>query len=203
MILPVRYAGASRSDDRHMAYFSQLLALFLILLCFFIMLVALSQQKGMTFGAGRARPEGSPPPPEVVTDGRAALAADLRRRLVPHTGDVLVSGMGNGPVLAVALPSARLFERGSARISTAGLAVIEAVAATLTFEAEGRVLELEAVFATPPDASRPLLTERAGALAREFVRRGAPARRIAVGIETAAPDRVRLSFYLRVVGPVR
>ncbi|WP_162914737.1 hypothetical protein [Desertibaculum subflavum] len=180
-----------------MAYASQLLALFLILLCFFIMLVALSQQRALTFGAGGARPEGFVPGPDSVTDGKAALAADLRQRLAPHTGEVLVVGLGDGPNLTVALPTARLFERGSARVSAAGAALIEALAAPIAEPVDGRVVELEAVFATPEDASRPLVPERAGALARELIRRGAPARRIAVGIETAAPDRVRLSFYLR------
>lgn len=197
MIIPVPHAGGGRSGDRHMAHASQLLALFLILLCFFIMLVALSQQKALTFGAGGTRPQGFTPGPEIVSDGSAALAADLRRRLVPHTGEVLVAGLGDGPNLTVALPAARLFERGSARISASGAALIEAVAGSLAGEFDGRAVELEAVFATPPDASRPLLNERAGALARELVRRGAPARRVAVGIEIAAPDRVRLSFYLR------
>jgi hypothetical protein len=201
MIVPVRHAGAGRSGDRHMAYASQLLALFLILLCFFIMLVALSQQKALTFGAGGKRPEGFVPGPTLRTDGAAALAADLRQRLVPHTGEVLVTGLGSGPSLTVALPVARLFDRGSARVSAPGTALIESLAGSLTTEADGYALELEAVFATPPDASRPLIAERAGALARELVRRGAPARRIAVGVETAAPDRVRLSFYLRAAAP--
>jgi len=197
MIIPVRHAGGSRSDDRHMAYFSQLLALFLILLCFFIMLVALSQQRAKSFGPGGTRPDGFAPGPMIISDGSAALAADLRRRLVPHTGDILVAGLGNGPNLTVALPTARLFERSSARVSPAGSELLEAIAGSLAAELDGRVLELEAVFATPPDASRPLINERAGALARELIRRGAPARRIAVGVEAAAPDRVRLSFYLR------
>ena len=180
-----------------MAYFSQLLALFLILLSFFIMLVALSQQKAMTFGAGGTRPDGFDAGAKIVSDGSDALAADLRQRLVPHTGDLLVTGIGNGPNLSVHLPTARLFERNSDTVSIAGAAVIEAIALSLTNEIDGRAFELEAVFATPADASRPLITERAGALARELVRRGAPARRIAVGVETAAPDRVRFSFYLR------
>lgn len=203
MIVPVRHAGASRSDDRHMAYFSQLLALFLILLSFFIMLVALSQQKAMSFGPGGTRPDGFTPGPQIVSDGSEALAADLRQRLVPHTGDLLVTGLGNGPNLSVHLPTARLFERNSAAISAAGAAVIEAVASSLAGEIDGRAFELEAVFATPADASRPLIAERAGSLARELVRRGAPARRIAVGVETAAPDRVRFSFYLRQAARAR
>lgn len=197
MIAPVRHAGAGRSGDRHMAHASQLLALFLILLCFFIMLVALSQQKALTFGAGGARPEGFAPGPDIVADGKAALAADLRQRLAPHTGEVLLAGLGDGPNLTVALPTARLFERGTARISVSGAALVEALAGSIAADVDGRVVELEAVFATPADASRPLIAERAGALARELIRRGAPARRIAVGIESAAPDRIRLSFYLR------
>lgn len=203
MIVPVRHAGIGRSGDRQMSYFSQLLALFLILLCFFIMLVALSQQRALTFGAGGARPDGFVPGPTTASDGRAALAADLRQRLAPHTGEVLVAGLGDGPNLTVVLPTARLFERGSARISAAGAALIEALAAPIAEPVDGRIVELEAVFATPEDASRPLVPERAGALARELIRRGAPARRIAVGIETAAPDRVRLSFYLRIAEGAR
>ncbi len=181
-----------------MAYFSQLLALFLILLCFFIMLVSLSQQQSRPGGAAvAATTNEADAGPAPLSQGAVALLADLRSRLAPQIGEAFEVGLGNGPVLTVMVPAQRFFERSASRLAPSGSGLIEALAQSLAVETEARVFELEAVFSTPARSSQTLVTARAGTLARELVRLGAPPGRIAVGIEEGAAERLRLSFYMR------
>jgi hypothetical protein len=180
-----------------MAYFSQLLALFLILLCFFIMLVAMSQPRLRPAGTAASETMAADHGRAPAADGAVALLADLRSRLAPHVGTVLAAGLGKGSVLNVVLPVHQLFERRSDRLAVSSIGLMEALAQSLAADADGRALELEAVFSAPGLTSQPMLAERAGALARELVRLGAPPRRVAVGVEEGAADRIRLSFYMR------
>lgn len=196
------------------------LALYLLLLAFFIMLTALSSLETQRAGAvmdslgetfRQAPAAGTPPeapmPLDVLDAERRAAEAflsvvrDLFEGTVPAARVETISA---GRALEVLVPAQSLFETDAAAIRDARVPLFDGLVAALTAVPSGMRFELaallqtggEAAFPPPPDALAP---RRATALARLMAQRGAVPGSVVTGLAQGPEDRVRLVF--RVVDP--
>lgn len=189
-------AGDGAAASRHMSYFSLLLALFLILLCFFIALVALSRLQFEPAAVARSALVGDGASEWTSRSAASELIADLRAQVVRWGDELLVQDLGDGPVLTLrAGRSALIGEDG--RLTFRGGEMLGRMAEQLLREADGLALQVEIVLA--PAAGRAAAARAAGSLARELVRRGAPPGRIAVALDPIAAEAVHFRFQIRPV----
>lgn len=186
-----------------------LLALFLVVLAFFIVMVSYSTINGgrsdqvirsltSTFHGLRAadslpRPAGSEEGDVVALP---ALEADLGALFATRLGLDEVEITTVGRALEVAVPQDVLFHRDTARLREARLGVLDAIVtgastrlAGLPYTVTLRVAALD-VGARAAELSAPdsLILRRAGAAARAMVARGLPAPAVAIAVDPVAPD---------------
>jgi hypothetical protein len=193
-----------------------LLSLFLLLLVFFIVLNAQSVRESRKVRAVMGSVEHS-----FSIDPRLLSGHDT---VASRTGTVQaverLDGVGTlfatavavakvdrvtpGRLMEVRLPADALFEPGTADLRPDRNALLDRVAASLADaapgERPGERIEVDMLLAISPDltpSQPPGPVERAGALARDLVARGAPASGISVGVERGEPGTARFVFAVR------
>ncbi|MBB4287032.1 hypothetical protein [Roseospira goensis] len=205
------------------------LALYLLLLAFFIMLNALSsleRQRAsavldsltLTFSASRDAEEARPGPlplDDLTGQARAAetviaLVTDLFRADVPS---VRVERINPGRAVELALRTEAVFQPGAARLRDRRAAMLDSVVAALAGAPTGRRFEMAVVLQTAPEGDTgpgpgrlpvsgdDLATRRAGVFGATMAARGAAPGSVIVGLAPGDPAWLRLTF--RVVDVTR
>ncbi len=200
--------GRGRTEGAQGGQSAQLLmSLFLILLCFFVLLVGHSSSKqdrsqvalgsvARAFGGSSREEEGSPEdrPPAALD----AVVTDLRQRL--SSGSVSFMDGGGEAALRVVVPRENLFDREDGLLQVSeGIRQMSAQA--VLREVDGLALELEIA------AERSVATIERDALAldrvaRDLIRRGVPPHRVSIALEPGMGAGVRFAFFVRPALPV-
>lgn len=207
----VEPAAAPRSagNDSNIGLF---LALYLLLLAFFIVLYSISQPEQVrtdaainsltaTFQAERLRGDEAPQftsssgPFDPVENFHNQVRDLFGRELAVARFEILQ--LGN--ILRVRVPSDALFVPGQARVRVQRTALMEALADALNRESVDGRFEVELIVGTgaklPSAGAAPSLTmRRAAALARDLRARGAPARSLSAGLRTGNAKGVEMFF---------
>jgi hypothetical protein len=185
----------------------QLLALFLLLLSFFILLDSRSSFEATraqnvigslteTFGKRTARDFEEP---FVAAGNRAALErfqARLRAAFLSAVPSSTLDASEGGKLMQITLSADELFARGAPALRTDRDRLVHEIAAALAQRPADLRFELEAVLSPGRDGEG-AARERAGTLAEALVERGAPKDAVATGLGQGSSGAVRLRFYIR------
>ena len=191
------------------------LSLYLVLLAFFIMLVSISTVEQVKTKALRDSLS------STFAGDPLRLAESM---VVSRTGDVVAARDFHGrvgQVFEAAIPAAQikvikqgdlmqvsfaaddLFLPNRAELRTAQAALLDRLIAAMANPPQGSRYDMELLIGSPAadDGSLPigetLESGRAGAFAREMVRRGALPDRIQIALDRGDPTQVRLRFHVR------
>ncbi|WP_051340815.1 hypothetical protein [Azospirillum halopraeferens] len=206
-MIPPGKAGSFAGNAGILLY----LSLFLLLLAFFIVLNAISVDN-----VHRARAVLKSVEQSFTIDPRLLFGRDpvasragtvLAVQRLNTLGDLFATAVAVDKVevvapgrhLEVRLPADGLFLPGTARLRPDRAGLLDRVAAALMQPLPGERIEAEFLVALSPDtpSQPPGPVDRAGALARDLVERGAPASAIGIGIERGAPGTARFVFSIR------
>jgi len=193
-----------RNDAGQDASVMAFLALYLIVLAFFIVLNAVSKREdqrakaaiGSVVASFRQSTEVSTGPFDFV--GGYGVEADrgdfneaVRRLFEASMPIARVDPYQPFGRVAVTLPMATLFAPGVATIKPLRRPFLDRFANILRNDSPGQFFEIELLLGTstdrPGSADRPLAVNRAGALARALRDAGVPAERIVTGIDAGDP----------------
>ena len=192
----------ARADPAMMIF----LALFTLLLAFMILFngvatreaartEALMRSLNLAFGAPVREPASDPL--ELARDAFRIELGELLDRTLPEA----VEGVDqrNGSIVATA-PLARMFREDIAELHSKSRPLLEGFAALLAAPGGGRKAKVEALIATGAalPSEQGLETLRAGVLARELRRLGAPADAVSVGL---APGRTAVVEFVFRLSP--
>lgn len=203
--------AASRSRKGGGSNIALFLALYLLLLAFFILLNSISRIQEVkskaviesvtaTFAPSRLAGRIVAPPSADMGDVLAIEQAqdrigDTVRSLVPAAR---VEVLAPGRLMEIVLPVAALFVEGETTLRRGRLPFLDRFVAALSAVPPGYVAELEVLFSTGGDSGpgfpvgqTPELA-RAGALARGLLARGMPETRLTVGLERDEPGQLRM-----------
>ena len=185
------------------ASLSLFLALYLLILAFFILLVSLStieemkaravmQSLSVTFGNER--------PADTVIgidggDGAWPTIQALMTTLARTVRVAEVQVISPGRLMRLTLPASVVFASDDERPRPALHPLLDRVVATLSSPPPGLELTAEFALATgDDDAARTLAAKRADAFAREMLSRGAPPARLSIALTPVAGDEAWLTF---------
>ena len=202
--------GVGRTEEGLSGQSVQLyMSLFLILLCFFVLLVGHSASRkersqvalgsvSQAFGGTSRDIPGHPEPP-ALSNGLTAIVKDLRENIVDGAGAVTLVEGGGEAVLRAVVPRASLFDRDDALIQVSE-GSRRMAAEAVSREADGLALELEIAAERTKESS-----ERDGMaldrVARDLIRRGVPPHRVSISLEAGVGSGVRFSFFARPALP--
>ncbi len=185
------------------------LSLVLIVLAFFIILVAISQPDGTreamalgsvaeTFAAPTI--EGEVPKPAEADAGAflngAASFTTIEAEFATRLGIVVVERPAAGQVLHLAVPVERLFVSGTASLRLAIPALIDDVAGALAAADDWPAVTVLVSPSGGGDDRRGLAGARAGRLAEALIAAGVGREAVTAGIAPAGPATVRFRFDL-------
>lgn len=192
------------------------LSLFLLVLAFFIVLVAIStveevkskavmQSLTSTFQA--MVPVGAEPSDFTAKEGEILGGAAFQEKITGLFSTAFqvakVEIVKPGRLMRVQMPSAALFADGEARVRPAAHTFVDRVVAALGARPPGMRFDLEFVIGAgrPADrmlpVSQTLEMARAGAFARAMLARGAPPESLSIGLMPGDADAVTMRFYVR------
>ncbi|QJE73001.1 hypothetical protein HHL28_07785 [Aerophototrophica crusticola] len=186
------------------------LALFVLLLAFFILLNALSNFHQDKVGAVRESVERafslSTDRDGAGTDRQREGARAEAARALRDLGDLVRAELplakleagADGDTLVVALPVTVLVEAGAVAPGASGL--LHRAAVALQPRAGGVQVEMELLLATSPGVDKGMQVAQAGLLARELQKLGAPAAPVSIGLERGVPGTARLLFRIQAPG---
>lgn len=199
------------SGARH-ASLALFLALYLMLLAFFITLISHSsfeaEKSARTIDSLNARFQASGGTLLGRFTGDAGVVVAEARSFFEAVGTVFETAIPlarvaepvPGRVLEVTLPAEAIFTPGLAEVRPARRDLLDRVAAAMGGAPPGYRYGMEIVIGSdypvgdPLPLTETLATARAGALARAAVARGVPAAALAAGVEPGAEGIVRLTF---------
>lgn len=190
------------------------LPVFMVLLVFFIVLVAKSVPRQEKVSAVLTSLERRFPPfliDKRLQGGDAQLASRSGTVFAAERLDGLgklfatmiavaeVDKVTPGRLMEVRLPADALFISGGVLLRREQEPLLDRVAAAMRDDPPGERLELEALLSIDDNAPSqgPGPVQRAGALARALAQRGVPVRAMTVGVERGAPGAARLRFVIR------
>lgn len=193
--------AATRTDPSIIIY----LALFMLLLAFFILFNSVATREasktealigslGATFGRSSPQPKKADPLALARDAFRAELGA-LLARVAPEAAQAPDQRDG---ALAVTLPTARLFRENLVAFHSRSADILSGMAALLAQVRPQHRVAVEVTLAGDPQgaAAQGLALRRAGALARELERLGAPRGAVGVGLRPSAAERTEFRFRL-------
>jgi outer membrane protein OmpA-like peptidoglycan-associated protein len=198
----------------------QLLALFLLLLSFFILLNSLSSFEtkrarsviGSLNGTFAGRETANPAGPFIETGNRTAVErfqSALRAALLTAVPAARLARSEDGRQIEAHFAMSELFSGGEAALRPDRERLLRGIAAALRDRPADLRFDVELLLGSGADGTAPnaageaLTRARAGVFARALVARGAPKDAIAVGIGGGAPGEVLLRFRVRDAGEGR
>jgi hypothetical protein len=202
-------------DDRTGTVFV-FLSLFLLVLAFFIVLVAISTiekakskavMNSLSSTFTTYQPEGTKPTDFTAKEGdvlgRQAFQEEITGIFATTLQVAKVEVVKPGRLMRAQMPSSAMFEANEARIKQNALAFLDRTVAALGGRPPGLRFDLEFVIGAPTGSDKLLAVgenlemARAGAFAREMISRGAPPDSVAIGLTPGDPEKITLRFYVR------
>lgn len=190
------------------------LALYLLVLAFFILLVTISTREEIksdavmdslttTFATilplrGEPMPFASRAGDFVGSPAFEAMITDIFSAAIPVSKVTVIQP---GSLMSVSVPSDSLFYSGEARLREAQLPLLDRIVAALSGRPAGLRYDLEFVLGVdaPPGrlpAAKSLELERVETFVRTLLSRGVPPDSVAVGVEPGDPAEVHMTFYV-------
>lgn len=198
------------------------LALFLLILAFFILLVTISTLEevksksvmdSLTTTFTSIVPPSTDPTRFKAKEGDIITGQQFQETITELFSTAIqvakTKVVHPGRLMQVRLPARELFVEGQARIQATQFELLDRVAAAAAGRPPGLRFDLELVIGSRVredgglPQSQTLELARAGAFAREMYERGLPPDSIAIGIEPGDPDEVTMWFYIRRVEDTR
>lgn len=199
------------------------LALFLLVLAFFIILVSISSfedvksrqvMDSLTSAFTSVLPPVTDPTEFSTKDGDVLAGERFQEQVTGLFSTAIqvskVTIVQPGRTMRIAVPADTLFFEDEARFRPALTPLLDRVVATLSARPAGLRYEMEFVIgseANGEDGEEPALpvaqtleTLRGGAFAREMSRRGVPPDSVAIGIMPGDPSQITIWFFVRRIG---
>lgn len=212
---------ASASDRGNNApVISLFLSLFLLILAFFILLVAISTfedvksqavMDSLTSTFTTVLPTNSDPTEFTAKDGDIIAGQQFQDQVSDIFSTAMpvakVEVVQPGKKMRAAFPIDSMFTHSSSDLRPVSIPLLDRIVAALSNPPSGLQFDMEFVVGANylKDRKLPvhqtLALSRAGSFAREMAKRGAPPNSIAVGIEPADPKRAIIWFYVREKPP--
>ncbi len=195
---------------------SLFLSLFLLILAFFILLVAISTfedvksqavMDSLTSTFTTVLPTQSDPTEFTAKDGDIIAGQQFQDQVTDIFSAAMsvakVEVVQPGKKMRVSFPINSMFVNASSDLRPVSIPLLDRIVAALSSPPTGLKYDMEFVVGTNYLKGRELPVQqnlelsRAGSFAREMARRGVPPNSIAVGIEPADPKRANVWFYVR------
>ncbi len=195
------------------------LALYLLVLAFFIVLVSISTTEEVKSNAvmnsltsvfASAQAPTTSPTAFVADEGDVIAAREHQRAIsdafATHLRIARVEKLQPGRLMRVTVPARALFEDGRPTLRPSSRLLFDRIAAALGSRPAGLRFELEFTVGRSPEGGRraiegaSLEIDRAGGFAREMLGRGAPPDALSVAVAPGDPERVSMTFHVRSRG---
>ncbi len=192
------------------------LALFLLILAFFILLVTISTleevkseavKKSLTSTFTSIFPPISEPARFQSKEGNILAGQRFQRDLTDIFSTAIqvsrVEIVHPGRLMRIWMPARALFYDNETRVRRELNAVLDRVVANISARPRGLRFDMEFIVSVPPLADGALPTTqtldiaRAGAFAREMIAKGAPRDGVSIGMESGDTGQVVIYFYIR------
>ena len=192
------------------------LGLYLLVLAFFILLVAISTRETIRSEAvmdSLTSAFSATLPPNTDLTAFNARQGDVlaRQTFQAEITEIFTTAMQvakitvvrPGRLMQIVVPTDTIFFAGEARIRPPQYILMDRIVTTLSGAPAGLRYELEFVVGTPGgigatlDAQGSLEMRRAATFARELATRGGPPRSVAIGLKPGDPAKTVISFYVR------
>jgi hypothetical protein len=194
------------------------LALYLVVLAFFIVLVSISSPEhaksnavmdSLTSTFTSVSPPTTLPTTFAADEGNVIAVREFQRTIsemfATRLRVVRVEEVQPGRLMRFSLPAEALFRNGQAVVRENRLPLLDRIVAALSSRPPGLRYDMEfTVGRAPAPDGRPspgptAEIDRAGAFARQMLARGAPPDSISVAVGPGDPERVSISFYVRPI----
>lgn len=192
------------------------LALFLLVLAFFIILVTISTPEkikstevmdSLTSTFRTVLPPTTDPTDFNAKDGDVLAGEQFQERITgifaTYVQVARVEIVQPGRLMRIELPTAAVFAEGTAELRPGTVPLLDRIVASLSARPPGLRFDMELVIGSEPTADgdlpvgQTLQTARAGAFARTLESRGVPPDSLAVGIMAGDPRRLTIWFFVR------
>lgn len=192
------------------------LALYLLVLAFFIVLVSISSPEKVKSSAvmdsltsvfASGMPSTTSPTAFAADEGDVIAVREFQRSISTMFATQLrvarVEEVQPGRLMRVSLPVSSLFQSGQAVIRENRFSLLDRIVAAISSRPPGLRFEMEFVVGRartidgPSPASLTEEIERAGAFARQMLARGAPPDSISVAVGSGDPELALITFYVR------
>lgn len=196
------------------------LALYLLVLAFFILLVSFSTledvkaktaMKSLTATFSTILP--STDPTALQSEDSSASGQAFQEQVTGIFATSLqvakVEIVQPGKLMRIVVPTEELFQPNKAKVREAQTALLDRIIATLSGRPVGMRHDLELVMGSRFVKDKDLSTERnmelrrADAFVREMLSRGVPPDSVTVGIKPGNPDQIIMWFYVRSIDELR
>ncbi len=192
------------------------LALYLVVLAFFIVLVSISSPEkvkskavmdSLTTVFSSVLPPTTSPTAFAADEGNVIAVREFQRSISNMFATQLrvarVEEVQPGRLMRVSLPVEAMFQSGQAILRENRFSLLDRIVAAISARPPGLRFDMEFVVGragatdAPSPASPTAEIDRAGAFAREMLARGAPPNSISVGVGTGDPRQALINFYVR------
>ena len=192
------------------------LALYLLVLAFFIVLVSISSPEKVKSNAvmdsltsvfSSVLPPTTSPTAFTADEGDVIAAREFQRTISDMFATQLrvarVEEVQPGRLMRVSLPIEALFQGGQAVLRENRLSLLDRIVAAISSRPPGLRFDMEFVVGRareiggPSSPSPTAEINRAGAFARRMLARGAPPDSISVAVGPGDPERALITFYVR------
>ena len=199
---------------------SLFLALYLLVLAFFILLVSFSTledvkaktvMKSLTATFSTVLP--STDPTALQSEDSSASGQAFQEQVTGIFGTSLqvdkVEIVQPGKLMRITVPTDALFQPGKAKVREAQTALLDRIIATLSGRPPGMRHDLELVMASRFVKDKDLSTERnlvlrrTDAFVQEMLSRGVPPDSVTVGVKPGNPHQIIMWFYVRSIDELR
>jgi hypothetical protein len=216
--IQVNFGGGDRPESDAGRTITLFLALYLLILAFFILLVSISsveEVKSKALMDSLTSTFSSVLPPRMdltafnATTGDFLAADEFQRQVTglfsTIIGVVKVDTIQPGRLMRVELDGNGLFETDQAMIREGQYAFMDRLVSALSSNPPGLRFELEFIVPAPWQenntlpVNKSLSIERAGAFARDLLSRGAPPGSVSIGLRGGYEKTVEIWFYIRAL----
>jgi len=198
------------------------LALYLLVLAFFILLVSISTLEEVKSKAAMDSLSSTfttilPPSLQLTadssTDGKVLAGQQFQEQITNIFSTTLqvskVEVVQPGRLMRVGLNADVLFEPGKVVIRETYLPLLDRIVASLSDRPSGQKFDMEFVIASPYTSGKnlpigeTLEMSRAGVFVRDMLARGVPPDSVSIGVKSGSPTEINIWFYVRSIDETR